>query len=99
MYYVPWRPVRIGTPYERQDREANERLAETLLSRPGADDYAVALDQIGFKIVPQSRWLANERWLMNGDPVLCPQWATGAHDQEIEINAHRHRLDAGKVRS
>jgi hypothetical protein len=68
---VPWRPVRLNTPFEKADKEYNERLAEELLSSPQADDFCVAIDQVDWCLRPKSPTLAGERWPMNGDPKLC----------------------------
>ena len=50
---MPWRKVRIGTEFEKQDRDFNACLVEELLCDPAADDFAMALDLTGFMIGPQ----------------------------------------------
>jgi hypothetical protein len=53
------------------DDEANE-----LLTSPAADAFAIALDLLGWMIVPQDR--SNNRWPMNEPSPDCPPWADAA---------------------
>lgn len=78
-----WRVIRAG--FEQADRAYNSRLAERLLCSALADDFAIALDQIGFKIVPldghADRWPLTEA----APPSLCPTWCVSVRKQERAI--------------
>ena len=82
-----WRPVRIGTPFEKSDIEYNSKLAERLLCSAFADDFAIALDLVGFKIVPLAGPLY--RWaLTEAVPAsLCPSWCVNVREQEATITS------------
>jgi hypothetical protein len=69
--------------YEQRTDDANE-----LLSSPAADEFAKALDLLGWMIVQQKNFYIDERtgaldlirpdgrrWLMNGVSNDCPPWA------------------------
>jgi hypothetical protein len=49
---VHWRNVRERR--QKEDRENNIRLAEALLYSPHADDYAIAISLVDWKLVPCS---------------------------------------------
>jgi hypothetical protein len=76
MQRVQWRQPRRG--HEREDIAHNEMLAERLLSDPTCDDFAIALDQIGFRIVGSN----DERWVMLDRRVLTPSWAVSVDQAE-----------------
>jgi hypothetical protein len=75
------RSVRQG--HERSDREHNERLAERLLSDPATDDYLIAFDQLGWRLVGPN----GERWPMVSREVLTPSWCISV--AEAERDAYR----------
>ena len=88
MRRIRWRAGRA-----RADIEHNERMAEALLNDPATDDYVVALDVVGFKIVAQSPALASERWPLLGRVPLVPDWAISVADQERDVR-HAQRIAA-----
>jgi hypothetical protein len=49
---VRWRKRRVG--HEREDHEYNLALAERLLNSRLADDFVIAVDQVGWRLVPRS---------------------------------------------
>ncbi len=85
MARVPWRPVRAGTAFEREDREHNERLAEELLCGAGADDFVIAVSLVGWRLVPRNPALAAEKWPMLTRSPLTPDWAVSVAEQERDL--------------
>jgi hypothetical protein len=88
MARVRWRVVRAG--FEKQDLAFNESLAERLLAGEAADDFAIALDQCGFKIVPQSPALASEKWPLTCRDVLVPSWCVSVAESDAQARAGAH---------
>jgi hypothetical protein len=58
-------------------QEHREQEAMDLICSAAADDFARALDLLGWKIVRQDevRGGVVHLWPMNGTPGYCPQWA------------------------
>ena len=46
-----FRRVRTGTPFEKADRAHNDKMAERLLNTPLADEFIIAFDLCGWKLV------------------------------------------------
>jgi hypothetical protein len=68
--------VRRGTLFEDEDRERNAELAnQIILGCSGyADDMAIALDMMGWKIVPINGD-STTKWPMAERHPLNPPWA------------------------
>jgi hypothetical protein len=81
MQRVHWRTVRKG--HEAEDRRHNENLASRILAADAIDDVAIALDQIGFMIVPQDG--RAEKWPMVSRLMLTPRWAASVPEQERDV--------------
>jgi hypothetical protein len=60
-----FRRIRTDTAYEKADREHNIAMAERLLSTGLADDFIIAFDILGWKLIPGARiagrWPATAR--------------------------------------
>jgi hypothetical protein len=56
-----------------EDELDSDALA--LLLSPSADRFALALDRMGWMIVPQPGAQSHKRWFMNTPPKHCPDWA------------------------
>jgi hypothetical protein len=80
-----WRPVRIGTEHEKADRDHNERLAEALLCAAAADDFAIAVDLVGWQLVPQDATLAGDKWPLLERKPLVPQWCKPITEQDRDV--------------
>jgi hypothetical protein len=61
------------TAQERREERAFKRAFDLLMS-PEADDFARALDMLGWKIVSQAD-TDGRRWFMNEPSDNCPAWA------------------------
>jgi hypothetical protein len=77
-----WRAVTTGSPTEQLDRAFNERLAERLLCSAFADDFAIALNLVGFKIVPLAGPLYPWPMTEAVPPSLCPSWCMNVKEQQ-----------------
>jgi hypothetical protein len=80
-----WRPVRIGTEHEKADREYNTRLAEALLSSRQADDFAIAVDLVDWRLTPRAPVLAGEKWPLLSNSPLVPDWCAPVAEQEHQV--------------
>jgi hypothetical protein len=49
MQRAQWRPVRVRTAFEKEDRDYNERVAERLLADAAAADFVIAVDLVGWR--------------------------------------------------
>jgi hypothetical protein len=81
MQRVQWQKVREG--HEAEDRRRNETLAERVLSDPACDDFCIALDQVGFRIVGPN----GEKWTMLDRRMLTPSWAVSVDEAERDARA------------
>jgi hypothetical protein len=92
-----WRPVRIGTAFEKTDSDYNARLAERLLASGLGDDLAIALDQVGWKITPRDG--GGDPWPMSEPSPLCPTpVAKRGSCDAVAISAHGHQARCGQLR-
>jgi hypothetical protein len=90
----PWRKVRVGTEFEKADREHNRKLAEELLTQEG-DDFALAVSLIGWKLTPAEPG-RTEKWPLVGRTVFdVPAWCASIAEQEREIQQNVSSVTGG----
>ena len=83
---VPWRKVRWGSAHEAEDLEHNEDLASAFTDATMADDLCIALNLLGWKIMPTN--LDNAaRWPMCKRHELTPTWAESVDEQEARLHS------------
>jgi hypothetical protein len=53
------------------------------LSDPSVDSLAIALDALGYMIVPQDGHA--EKWALIEHAPVCPSWCSGVREQERQV--------------
>jgi hypothetical protein len=77
-------PVRLGTQFEKGDRAANEALAVEVLDSALADDFAIALDLVRWRLTNGK----GARRPMHAPHPLTPEWAVATKEEDAASRAY-----------